>query len=73
MDTERNGPAMLELADYPFRVRAELAAACKPGDVVTLRLHGVDLWRRVGNFTYVANPTTHAPGQPRPSTGSSGS
>lgn len=57
LDTERSGPALLELVEYPFRVKAELSAACKPGDTVTLRLHGVDLWRKVGQFVHVVNPS----------------
>ncbi len=44
---------LLELLDYPFRVRAELPGNHLPGEVVTLRLHGVDLWRRAAYFTYV--------------------
>lgn len=56
LDTERSGPALLEVVEYPFRVKAELSAACKPGDTVTLRLHGVDLWRKVGQFIQVVNP-----------------
>ncbi|MDA1188832.1 MAG: RNB domain-containing ribonuclease [Chloroflexi bacterium] len=57
LDTDRRGPAVLHLLDYPFRVRAELGSSCEPGDRVTLRLHNVDLWRRVGNFTYVGSST----------------
>ena len=45
--------ALLELCEYPFRVRAELVATQVPGDTVTLRLHGVDLWRRTGQFVQV--------------------
>jgi exoribonuclease-2 len=56
LDTERSGPALLELVEYPFRVKAELAAACRPGETVTLRLHGVALWRKVGQFIQVLNP-----------------
>ena len=42
--------ALLELIEFPFRLRAELSPACVPGDTVTLRLQGVDLWRRIGHF-----------------------
>ena len=45
--------ALLELLEFPFRVRAELPRAAAPGEVVTLRLQGVDLWRRVGLFVHV--------------------
>ena len=44
--------ALLELADYPFRFRADLPKTCAPGDPVTLRLHGVDLWRRSAQFVH---------------------
>ena len=40
----------MEMAEYPFRVRADLPASFGPGDTVTLRLHGVDLWRRTAQF-----------------------
>ena len=50
LENEPRRTALLELADYPFRVRAEVSRACAPGDTVTLRLEGVDLWRRVGKF-----------------------
>ena len=44
--------ALMELAEYPFRVRADLPASCGPGDTVTLRLHGVDLWRRTAQVVH---------------------
>ena len=49
-------PALLELVEYPFRVQAELPDSCQPGHSVKLRLHGVDLWHRVGQFVYVSDP-----------------
>ena len=42
--------ALLELVEYPFRLRARVARDREPGDTVTVRLHEVDLWRRVGRF-----------------------
>jgi len=45
--------ALMELSRYPFRVRAELPRSCVPGDTVTLRLHGVDLWRRTAHFVHI--------------------
>ena len=45
--------ALLELAEFPFRVRAELPRDRAPGETVTLKLQGVDLWRRVGLFVHV--------------------
>ncbi len=46
-------PALLELSEYPFRVRTALPESCAPGDDVTLRLHSVDLWTRTGRFVHV--------------------
>ena len=42
--------ALLELSEYPFRLRAEVDRSRGPGDTVSLRLHEVDLWRRVARF-----------------------
>ena len=44
--------AMLELVEWPFRTRAALPASVAAGEVVSLNLHGVDLWRRTAQFTY---------------------
>ena len=44
--------ALMELAEYPFRTRVRLPMSCAPGDAVSLRLHGVDLWLRTAQFTY---------------------
>jgi len=44
--------ALLELAEFPFKVRAELSRTLSPGDTVTLTLQGVDLWRRIGHFVW---------------------
>ena len=54
LENEPRRKALLVLADFPFRVRAELPHTCTPGDTVTLRLHGVDLWRRLGDFVHVS-------------------
>ena len=53
LENQPGRTAYLELADYPFRVRAELPEASEPGETVTLRLHGVDLWRRIGHVIHV--------------------
>ena len=55
LENESRRPALLELSRYPFRVRAELPMSCAPGDAVTLRLHGVDLWRRTAYFVHVGH------------------
>ena len=44
--------ALLELSEWPFRTRAALPASVMAGTEVTLRLHGVDLWRRTAQFTF---------------------
>ncbi len=53
LENQPGRAALLELVDYPFRVRASLPDAVFPGDTTTLRMHGVDLWRRVGQFVHV--------------------
>ena len=50
LETERRGPSLLELTNYPFRVQAPLPTGVSAGDRVTLRLWDVDLWRRVAHF-----------------------
>ncbi|MDP6421650.1 MAG: ribonuclease catalytic domain-containing protein [SAR202 cluster bacterium] len=50
LENAQSRSGSLELNDYPFRVRAALPSTAAPGETVTLRLHGVDLWRRVGQF-----------------------
>ena len=52
LDNQPRRSAMLELADYPFRVRARLPDAILPGETVTLRLHSVDLWEKRGSFIH---------------------
>ena len=52
LENQPGRTAYLELQDYPYRVRTKLPEACAPGESVTLRLHGVDLWRRVGHFIH---------------------
>ncbi len=53
LEIQPQRPALLELAEYPFRLRAALPDTCAPGDAVDLRLHGVDLWRRTGQFVHL--------------------
>ena len=50
LQAQERRPALLELVDYPFRFRSEIPASSSLGDTVTLRLHGVDLWRRTAQF-----------------------
>ena len=50
LDAPPNRAGVLELVQYPFRVRAAFSSTISPGETVCLRLHGVDLWRRVGQF-----------------------
>jgi exoribonuclease-2 len=53
LDNQPGRYAQLELTDYPFRVRTQLPQSCEPGQSVTLRLHGVDLWRRIPQLVHV--------------------
>ena len=53
LENQPRRSAMLELADYPFRVRARLPDAVLPGDTVTLRLHSVDLWEKRASFIHI--------------------
>ncbi len=57
LENARNRNALLELVDYPYRLRTKLPQQCEPGEMVTLRLHGVDLWRRVGFFVHAPHST----------------
>ncbi len=45
--------ALLELVEFPFRAKSKLPKDVPTGAVVTLRLRGVDLWRRSGSFVHV--------------------
>lgn len=51
LENQPRRSAMLELADYPFRVRARLPDVL-PGVTVTLRLHSVDLWEKRASFIH---------------------
>ena len=53
LDSPQRRTALVELVEYPFRTRAELPDSYGPGDTATLRLHGVDLWQRSGQFIHV--------------------
>ena len=52
LDNQPGRNALVELAEYPFRQRASIPTSYAPGDTVTLRLHSVDLWRRVAHLVY---------------------
>ena len=52
LENQPRRSAMLELVDYPFRVRARLPDAISPGATVILRLHSVDLWEKRANFIH---------------------
>ena len=52
LENQPRRPALLDLVDYPFRVRAQMPEALLPGDRVTLRLHGVDTWARIPHFVH---------------------
>ena len=52
LENEPHRRALLELAEYPFRMRAELPRQAEPGDRVALELRDVDLWRRLAHFVH---------------------
>ncbi len=52
LENQGRRAALLDLVEWPTRTRAALPSSVKPGDEVSLRLHGVDLWRRTAQFTY---------------------
>ena len=52
LDNQPGRNALVELADYPFRLRTSIPTSYAPGETVTLRLHSVDLWRRVAHLVY---------------------
>ena len=53
LENEPRRLAALDLDEYPFRVRAELPNTIEPGTTVSLKLTGVDLWRRQAYFLHV--------------------
>ena len=52
LENEPHRRALLELHEYPFRMRAEVPRHIEPGDRVALELQEVDLWRRLALFVY---------------------
>ena len=52
LENEPHRRALLELHEYPFRMRAEVPRHVEPGDRVALELQEVDLWRRLALFVY---------------------
>ena len=52
LENEPHRRALLELDEYPFRMRAEVPRQVEPGHRVALELREVDLWRRLAHFVY---------------------
>ena len=52
LENEPHRRALLELDEYPFRLRAEVPRQFEPGERVALELRDVDLWRRLAHFVY---------------------
>ena len=44
---------MFELFSYPFRARCTIPESVNPGELINVRLTGIDLWHRSAQFTYV--------------------
>ncbi len=57
LENEPHRRALLELDEYPFRMRAEIPRQAEPGDHVALQLRDVDLWRRLAHFVYTQSAT----------------
>ena len=53
LENEPRRLAALDLDEYPFRARADLPNMIEPGTTVTLKLTGVNLWRRHAYFLHV--------------------
>ncbi len=53
LDNQTTRLALMELLEYPIRVKVELPPKCEPGDTVALQLQGVDLWQRACQFVYL--------------------
>ena len=53
LENQPRRSALLELVDYPFRVRAQLPNAINPGERVELQISGVDLWARRASFVHI--------------------
>ena len=64
LDNQPRRLAMLDLSEYPSRIRSEIPQDVVPGDVVTLKLQGVDLWRRIGHFVHVPGGADGETGTP---------
>ena len=52
LENEPHRRALLELDEYPFRLRAEVPRQAEPGERVALELRDVDLWRRLAHFVH---------------------
>ena len=50
---------MFELFSYPFRARCTIPESIDPGELINVRLTGIDLWHRSAQFTYVNLVETH--------------
>ena len=50
LETKIDQRAILELTDYPFRIRCSIPATSKLGDEIEVSLKGVDLWNRSAQF-----------------------
>ena len=44
---------MFELFSYPFRARCTIPESVNPGELINVRLTGIDLWHRYAQFTYM--------------------
>lgn len=61
LENQHRRSALLELTNYPFRVRARLPDAVLPGETVTIHLHSVDLWEKRASFIHTADEKSPSP------------
>ena len=48
------GFGILELAEFPFRFKAQLSGFDRPGDIVSVRLNLIDMWSRTPKFNVIS-------------------
>ena len=48
-----HGLGTLEMAEFPFRFKAQLSDFDKPGDIVNVRLGMINIWSKVPKFNVI--------------------
>jgi hypothetical protein len=52
--TNSQGFGILELAEFPFRFKAQLSDFDRPGDIISVRLSLIDMWSRTPKFNVIS-------------------